>query len=211
MLCQSARTLGVSNLKRFRLRHASPTLPSASTAAEPPAPAVEQRAQSASLLTAAIETTRALAFYLLTFAAAVPLFACMLFALVPVLLLDGTLRAFMHSINHVWASFSRMPFFRVDVHGADKLPSDGERVVYVANHSSYLDIFSLLALRRPFRFISKRSVFLFPVVGWAMFLTGHISLARDDRRSQMRVLEACRAAVREGLFVLRRGALVLRL
>lgn len=34
------------------------------------------------------------------------------------------------------------------------------------------DIYSLFHLQRPFKFISKTSNFLIPIVGWSMFLTG---------------------------------------
>ena len=82
--------------------------------------------------------------------------------------------------------------------------------MYVANHQSYLDIYSLFHLRRPFKvrawragttghglrphshaaaaspqFISKTSNFLIPIIGWSMYLTGHVPLKRMDRRSQM--------------------------
>lgn len=73
--------------------------------------------------------------------------------------------------------------------------------MYVANHQSYLDIYSLFHLRRPFKarlrtarrhrhsrgaqFISKTSNFLIPIIGWSMYLTGHVPLSRMDRRSQM--------------------------
>lgn len=144
------------------------------------------------------ERIRALLFYTITFLSAVPLFATMLLAIVPECVRKPTVRPFMHSVNRFWAALSRSLFFAVRVHEVNNLPPKGDPVVYVANHCSYLDIFSLLALPMPFRFISKRSVFFFPVIGWAMFLTGHISLARDDTRSQMRVLEACRSAVRHG-------------
>ena len=77
----------------------------------------------------------------------------------------------------------------------------------MANHQSYLDIYSLFHLRRPFKaraaapvapagarltpapacaqFISKTSNFLIPIIGWSMYLTGHVPLKRMDRRSQM--------------------------
>ena len=58
---------------------------------------------------------------------------------------------------------------------------DGRR----RNPQSFLDIFSLFRLFRPFKFVSKTSVFMFPIVGWSMFLTGHIGLKRTDRRSQV--------------------------
>ena len=34
------------------------------------------------------------------------------------------------------------------------------------------DIFTLFQLDRPFKFVSKTSNFLIPIVGWSMFLTG---------------------------------------
>eukprot|EP00878_Enallax_costatus_P018209 GHUV01019161.1.p2 GENE.GHUV01019161.1~~GHUV01019161.1.p2 ORF type:complete len:166 (+),score=32.63 GHUV01019161.1:1332-1829(+) len=54
-----------------------------------------------------------------------------------------------------------------------------------------MDIYSLFHLQRPFKFISKTSNFLIPIVGWSMFLTGHIMLNRVDRRSQLKCLQTC--------------------
>ena len=34
------------------------------------------------------------------------------------------------------------------------------------------DIYTLFHLSRPFKFISKTSNFLIPIVGWSMFMTG---------------------------------------
>jgi 1-acyl-sn-glycerol-3-phosphate acyltransferase len=54
------------------------------------------------------------------------------------------------------------------------------------------DIFSLFHLNRPFKFISKKSIFYIPIVGWSMFMTGHVMLNRMDRRSQLDCLKQCR-------------------
>lgn len=53
------------------------------------------------------------------------------------------------------------------------------------------DIFSLFHLQRPFKFISKKEIFLIPIIGWSMFLTGHVRLDRVDRRSQLDCLKTC--------------------
>ncbi|KAL2634409.1 hypothetical protein R1flu_005888 [Riccia fluitans] len=50
---------------------------------------------------------------------------------------------------------------------------------------SFLDIYTLFLLGRPFKFISKTSNFLIPIIGWSMYLTGHVPLKRMDRRSQL--------------------------
>ena len=55
---------------------------------------------------------------------------------------------------------------------AAELPAPEKAVVYVANHQSFLDIYSLFHLNRPFKFISKTSNFKIPIIGWSMFLTG---------------------------------------
>ena len=46
-------------------------------------------------------------------------------------------------------------FLHPQVTGAENLPPASEAVVYVANHLSFLDIFSLFRLWRPFKFVSK--------------------------------------------------------
>ena len=56
--------------------------------------------------------------------------------------------------------------------GREKLPPNTTPAVYVANHASFLDIYTLFHLNRSFKFISKTSNFLIPVIGWSMFLTG---------------------------------------
>ena len=50
-----------------------------------------------------------------------------------------------------------------------------------------MDIYSLFHLWRFFKFISKTSNFLIPIIGWSMYLTGHVGLKRTDKRSQLQV------------------------
>ena len=54
-------------------------------------------------------------------------------------------------------------------------PMHGWAEAFVWSHSACLwlqDIFTLFYLDRPFKFVSKTSNFLIPIVGWSMFLTG---------------------------------------
>jgi len=51
------------------------------------------------------------------------------------------------------------------------------RLVGVEAAAGRQDIFSLFHLDRSFKFISKRSIFLYPIVGWSMFLTGASTLS----------------------------------
>ena len=115
---------------------------------------------------------KGLVFYLVTFALSVPLFATMLLLAPVVALLDPKRRRAQHFVNDWWAKASTAPFYRVRIVGKEKLPKFNEPAVYVANHQSFLDIYTLFWLGRPFKFISKTSNFLIPIIGWSMFLTG---------------------------------------
>jgi len=157
--------------------------------------------------TAPVATTiaklRAIAFYALTGAVALPLFVVMLAFAPPVILLDRFRRSAEHFWNALWASISTLPLYKTEVVGLENLPGPKEPAVYVANHQSYLDIYTLLAnLPRPFKFVSKTSNFLIPIVGWSMYLTGHVGLDRMDRRSQIRLVNDCRRLLENGAQVL---------
>ncbi|RVW96104.1 1-acyl-sn-glycerol-3-phosphate acyltransferase 1, chloroplastic [Vitis vinifera] len=73
--------------------------------------------------------------------------------------------------------------------------------VYVSNHQSFLDIYTLLTLGRSFKFISKTGIFLFPIIGWAMFMMGTIPLKRMDSRSQLDCLKRCMDLIKKGASV----------
>lgn len=149
-----------------------------------------------------LDTARALLFYLTTTLLAIPLFVSMLVMHPFVMALDKYKRGAQHFVNNVWANLTTSLFFRIQVIGRENLPPKGQPVVYVANHQSYLDIYTLFALWRPFKFISKTSNFLIPIVGWSMYLTGHIGLKRMDRRSQLDCLKTCGEMLQRGASVL---------
>lgn len=85
----------------------------------------------------------------------------------------------------VWATLTTSLFYKTEIEGLENLPRADEGAVYVANHQSFLDIYTLFQLGRPFKFISKTSNFLIPLIGWSMYLTGHIPLKRMDKKSQL--------------------------
>lgn len=102
-----------------------------------------------------------------------------------VLLMDRYRRRIHYIIAKMWASLTIAPFFRIKYEGLENLPSPNSPAVYVSNHQSFLDIYTLLTLGRSFKFISKTAIFLFPIIGWAMFMMGAIPLKRMDSRSQL--------------------------
>lgn len=148
------------------------------------------------------QKVRAILFYLTTFAVAIPLFVVMLILQPFVLLLDKQRRRAQHLVNKVWAILTTSLFYKTEIEGWENLPASDEGAVYVANHQSFLDIYTLFQLGRPFKFISKTSNFLIPIIGWSMYMTGHIPLKRMDKRSQLECLKTCMKLVKEGVSVL---------
>lgn len=145
---------------------------------------------------------RAMAFYLVTFTLALPLFAMMMIMFPFTYFTDKYRRYALSWVNDVWATISTSLFFPVEVIGKENIPPVTTPAVYVANHASYLDIYSLFHLRRPFKFISKVSNFIIPIIGWSMYMTGHIALKRTDRKSQMKTLKDCRELLQKDCSVL---------
>lgn len=43
-----------------------------------------------------------------------------------------------HFVNNLWAIFSTIPFYSVQIIGKENLPSSATPVVYVANHQSFM-------------------------------------------------------------------------
>jgi 1-acyl-sn-glycerol-3-phosphate acyltransferase len=149
-----------------------------------------------------VAVLRCVMFTLWTFALAIPLFLTMCLMFPFVYVFDKTRRNALSFVNDVWAVCSTTPFVKITVTGRENLPKSDEAAVYVANHQSFMDIFSLFHLRRPFKFISKTSNFVIPIIGWSMFLTGHVPLKRTDRRSQMETLKICRETLQKSGSVL---------
>ncbi|XP_038882495.1 1-acyl-sn-glycerol-3-phosphate acyltransferase BAT2, chloroplastic-like [Benincasa hispida] len=140
-------------------------------------------------------------FYATTGITAIFLFMLMLVAHPFVLLTDRYRRSIHYSIAKMWASLTIAPFFRIKYEGLENLPSPNSPAVFVSNHQSFLDIYTLLTLGRSFKFISKTAIFLFPIIGWAMFMMGVIPLKRMDSRSQLDCLKRCMELIRKGASV----------
>lgn len=128
---------------------------------------------------------RGICFYTVTSFTAIFLFLFMLVGHPFVLLRDRIQRNFHNLVAKIWASMTIALFYKLKIEGSENLPPKNSPAVYVSNHQSFLDIYTLLTLGRNFKFVSKTSIFLYPVVGWAMFLMGTIPLERMDRKSQL--------------------------
>ncbi|CAH2077449.1 unnamed protein product [Thlaspi arvense] len=118
-----------------------------------------------------------------------------------VLLFDRYRRKFHHFIAKIWASISIYPFYKIEIKGLENLPSSDTPAVYVSNHQSFLDIYTLLSLGKCFKFISKTGIFVIPIIGWAMSMMGVVPLKRMDPRSQVDCLKRCMELLKKGASV----------
>ncbi|HEX7253775.1 MAG TPA: lysophospholipid acyltransferase family protein [Thermoanaerobaculia bacterium] len=90
--------------------------------------------------------------------------------------------AFVARINPFWN-------FRIrdEVHPDDRRP-----YVFVANHSSFTDVFLLASLPWEMKFLSKKSIFRIPLLGWQMRIAGDVPIVRGDRESVRAAMEELR-------------------
>lgn len=106
-----------------------------------------------------------------------------------------------HALVRLWARLVLAILgVRVAVSGLGHAPLGP--AVWAANHSSALDIPILFGyLPVDFRIIHKRSLYMLPVVGWTLFLGGHIAIDRSNPFRARRSLERAAARVRSGTSV----------
>lgn len=108
-------------------------------------------------------------------------------------------RRFSHWYAITWAThyIALSPFWDVHVEGTHKIENDGTYVL-VANHQSAADIMVLYCLRKHFKWVSKRSNFFVPFLGWMMWMADYVPLRRGDRRSRADMFRRCHAHLRRG-------------
>ena len=99
---------------------------------------------------------------------------------------------------------------RVQVEGREKLRSL-ETAVLVANHASYLDTLVLMAgLPIEFRFVAKRRLASYPLLGAIIRRVGHLTIERADLSQRMAGADQVVETLRQGtsLFIFPEGTFV---
>lgn len=112
-------------------------------------------------------------------------------------------RKLLHLYSCGWAQlyFWVNPHWKLRVEGREKLPWRGAAVI-VANHESLGDILVLFGLYRPYKWVSKASVFKVPFIGWNMVLNGYVPLVRGNKESIVKMLSDCERWLDRGVPVL---------
>ena len=108
-------------------------------------------------------------------------------------------RVFSHWYAYTWANHLHRvsPFWDVVVDHPERMRDD-QAYVLVCNHQSSGDILAMFALRKQFRWVSKRVLFAVPFLGWMMAMAGYVGIKRGDKRSRDRMMDKCRRQLELG-------------
>jgi 1-acyl-sn-glycerol-3-phosphate acyltransferase len=105
-----------------------------------------------------------------------------------------------HRHARLWSRIALwMAGVRVEVTGADKIPTDIS-VIFMSNHQSNFDILALFqGIPRKFSWLAKEELFKVPVFGHSMARAGYIPLDRGaSGRRAMKSVERAATLIREG-------------
>jgi 1-acyl-sn-glycerol-3-phosphate acyltransferase len=100
--------------------------------------------------------------------------------------------------QRLWSSVL-LPLLNVPVRVRESLPIDWSKThVICSNHASLLDILALIrVVPPPFRFVAKRELTRWPIVGWALRPAGQIIVDRRDHDSAIQsIAEAAGRKIR---------------
>jgi 1-acyl-sn-glycerol-3-phosphate acyltransferase len=144
----------------------------------------------------------ALAFWLFFGATSIILYCGALLLFVLTLPFDPNGRA-QHFYSCFWGALYiyANPFWHLHIDGRSRLPMNGPAVI-VSNHQSSADIFVLFSLYRPFKWVSKASMFRTPCIGWNMSLNRYVKLVRGDKDSIGKMMTTCERWLQRGVPVL---------
>lgn len=105
-------------------------------------------------------------------------------------ILQGNMYLMSSVARSVWAPII-LGVCGISVRREDEAPIDWNRDhVICANHASIFDIVALArVIPPPFRFVAKRELLRWPILGWALVPSGQIVINRADRQAAVRQLE----------------------
>ena len=93
------------------------------------------------------------------------------------------------------------PYWKVEVSGKENLDKKRTYII-VANHQSLADIILAYQLKCQFKWVSKKSLFKLPFVGWSLALAKHIKLERGNFGSIKKIYREAAYWLRNGISVL---------
>lgn len=101
----------------------------------------------------------------------------------------------------LWARIAlKLAGVRLVIHGSDQLQASHARV-FVSNHVSWYDIFTLLAILPRYRFVAKAELFRIPFFGPAARRAGTIPIQRENLKAAFQSYEEAARGIRDGASV----------
>jgi 1-acyl-sn-glycerol-3-phosphate acyltransferase len=102
-------------------------------------------------------------------------------------------------VPHAWARSALWAAgVRVRVHGAEGLGDGRSGVIYLGNHVSWFDVFTLAAVLPRAGFVSKAEILRIPVFGAGAKLLGSIPIERTNRKAAFGTYDEAARRVRAG-------------
>jgi len=138
-----------------------------------------------------------LSVFATAFVVQIPVFLCYLWSL----LFDKKRRRGIDWVIYVWARVSMtLGGYCPEVVGLENLEAlHGQNCLFVPNHTSFLDILTLTGfIPMPMKYVSKSEILKIPLIGWPMFLAGHIALQTESRRSQLQTFKDTVQSLEDG-------------
>lgn len=87
---------------------------------------------------------------------------------------------------------------KLEVNGKENVPLD-RPIIFIANHCSHLDIGTLCrSLPVNLHFIGKKELAWVPIVGWYMWVAGHIFIDRSNKKKAIKSLEVASQKIKSG-------------
>lgn len=72
------------------------------------------------------------------------------------------------------------PWWQIEMEGTEKFDRT-EPTIFVSNHQSFLDMALIYHLPWKMKWVSKQSMTYIPVMGWLVWLTGHLTINRSKK------------------------------
>ncbi len=107
-------------------------------------------------------------------------------------------RLILHKINCFWSDLVLFanPMWKAHYYGKEKI-NKKETYVMVSNHASGADILVIFSLYKQFKWVSKKSLTLFPFIGWNMLLSRYILIDRGSSSSIRKMIIKARLEIKK--------------
>ncbi|MBX9686956.1 MAG: 1-acyl-sn-glycerol-3-phosphate acyltransferase [Candidatus Obscuribacterales bacterium] len=93
------------------------------------------------------------------------------------------------------------PFWQVSFEGLEHI-DPSQTYVLAANHQSFWDIMVLYGLNKPYKWVSKESIFKIPFIGWNMTFNQYVKIARGDLKSIKEMMNTCKNWLKQGASIM---------